>query len=163
MLETIATLPISSLPVRDPVQVPPDALLGAVVEAMHERRHGAALVVEPDTGELVGIFSERDLIHRVDHGTGHWRATPVSEVMTARPMIIHQDDTVAEALRRMHVGKRRHLPILPADGEGGPRRPTALGIVSIRDILGYLAARFPAHFINLPPDPDREARAPWGG
>ncbi len=161
MLEDIATLPISSLPVREPVQVPPAATLGAVVDAMHARRHGAALVV--DAGELVGIFSERDLVHRVDHANPAWRDRPVSEVMTARPMIIRQDDTVAEALRRMRVGKRRHLPILPADGDGQPRRTTALGIVSIRDVISYVASRFPGHFLNLPPDPEHEARAPWGG
>jgi CBS domain-containing protein len=161
MLEAIASLPISNLPVREPVQVPPAASLGAVIEAMHARRHGAALVV--DNGELVGIFSERDLIHRVDHADPAWRDIPVSEVMTARPMIIRQDDTVAEALRRMHVGKRRHLPILPADGDGKPRTTTAMGIVSIRDILAYVAARFPGQFLNLPPDPEHEASAPYGG
>ncbi|MCA9679114.1 MAG: CBS domain-containing protein [Kofleriaceae bacterium] len=154
MLENIATMPISELPLRDSVQVPSTATLGAVVDAMHAKRHGAAMVVE--RGELIGIFSERDLIHRVDHADPAWQDLPVAEVMTAMPMIIREDDTVAEALRRMNVGKRRHLPIIRD-------RSTAVGMISIRDILSYLASRFPAHFINLPPDPEHEAHAPWGG
>ena len=122
----------------------------------HMRGAGGRTALITRDGELIGIFSERDLIHRVDHADPAWQDLPVAEVMTAMPMIIREDDTVAEALRRMNVGKRRHLPIIRD-------RSTAVGMISIRDILSYLASRFPAHFINLPPDPEHEAHAPWGG
>lgn len=152
-IEQIASMTMTQIPSREPVRVPPEARLGDVVATMRNLRQGAALVVED--GELVGIFTERDLLQRVDHKTLAWRDTPVKDVMTARPMIIREDDTVAEALRRIDVGKRRHLPIMRG------REPIA--IVSVRDLLGYLASRFPADFINLPPTPEKEAREPYGG
>ncbi len=153
MLESIVHMTMAQIPSREPVRVSPDAKLGDVVAAMHTARQGAALVVEHD--ELVGIFTERDLIRRVDHKDLSWRERRVHEVMTARPMIIREDDTVAEALRRMDYGKNRHLPIVRG------REPVA--IVSVRDLLGYLASKFPADLLNLPPGPEKEAREPWGG
>ena len=157
MLEQIASLKVSEIPTRPPVVVPRDARLGDVVATMRNQRQGAACVCDRiiEHHDLVGIFTERDLMRRVDHGSLAWRDEPVHSVMTARPMIIREDDTVAEALRRMDVGKRRHLPVVRG------REPIA--IVSVRDVLAFLASRFPGDFLNLPPDPGKEAREPWGG
>jgi CBS domain-containing protein len=157
MLEQIASLTMAQIPSRPPVLVPRDARLGDVVATMRNQRQGAACVVDRiiERHELVGIFTERDLLRRVDHRTLAWRDEQVHTVMTARPMIIREDDTIAEALRRMDVGKRRHLPVMRG------REPIA--IVSVRDVLAFLASKFPADFLNLPPDPRKEARAPWGG
>jgi CBS domain-containing protein len=153
MFEAIAKDRVSQVPSRAPVQVGPGERLGNVVTLMRNRRTGAALVVDRD--ELIGIFTERDLLARVDHGSHAWRDRPVREVMTARPMIIREDDSVGEALRRIDVGKRRHLPVV--------RGRAPIAIISVRDLLGYVARKFPAEFINLPPSPEREAREPWGG
>ena len=153
MLETIARIPVSQMPSREPVLVPPAARLGDVVATMRNRRTGAALIV--DRGELIGIFTERDLMRRVDQASLAWRDRAVSEVMTARPLVIREEDTIAEALRRIDVGKRRHLPIM--------RGREVVAIISVRDLLAFVASRFPADFLNLPPSPDREARQPWGG
>jgi len=157
MLEQIAALTLANLPPRAPVLVPRDARLGDVVTTMRNHRQGAACVVHRviERSVLVGIFTEQDLLRRVDHRTLAWRNQPVESVMTARPMIIREDDTVAEALRRMDTGKHRHLPVVRG------REP--IGIVSVRDLLAFLAGKFPAEFLNLPPTPEKEARAPWGG
>jgi CBS domain-containing protein len=153
MLESLATLTMAALPSRAPVLAAPEARLGDVVSLMRNERQGAALICERKN--LIGIFTEHDLLRRVDHKDLTWRDHPVQSVMTPRPMIIRETDTIAEALRRMDHGRHRHLPILRG------REPIA--IVSVRDILGFLAARFPADFINLPPTPEKEAREPWGG
>ena len=153
MLESIATLTMAQIPSREPVRVPPEARLGDVVSLMRNLKQGAALVC--DRGRLTGIFTEHDLLRRIDHVDLAWRDRPVQEVMTPRPMIIRETDTIAEALRRMDHGKHRHLPIMRG------REPIA--IVSVRDVLAYLAARFPTDFINLPSTPEKAAREPWGG
>ena len=157
MLETLAKSTLSELPLRKPVKVAIDTRLGDVVTAMRNARHGAALVVKRvlDRDELLGVFTERDLIHRIDHGSLAWRHTAVGEVMTERPRVVKLEDSVAEALRRMAAGRFRHLPVVRG------REPVA--ICSIRDLLAYLAARFPGDFINLPPDPGKEAHERWGG
>jgi CBS domain-containing protein len=153
MLEGMATLTMAAIPSREPVRVAPEARLGDVVASMRNERQGAALVCNRTA--LVGIFTEHDLLRRVDHRDLSWRDHPVQTVMTPRPMIIRETDSIAEALRRMDHGRHRHLPIVRG------REPIA--IVSVRDILAFLAARFPTDFINLPPTPDKEAREPWGG
>lgn len=153
MLEIIGMLPVSQLPRREPIRVAAETRLADVVTLMRDKKQGAALVVSH--GALVGIFTEHDLLRRVDHRSLSWRDQPVHQVMTARPVVIGENDSLAEALRRMEVGKRRHLPVM--------RGREAIGLLSIRDLLAYIAGRFPADFINLPPDPDHAAREPWGG
>jgi CBS domain-containing protein len=154
MLQQIMNAPLSQIPSRQPIRVSPDTRLGDVVESMHAGRTGAALVVD-DRGELIGIFTEHDLLRRADHSSLAWRDEPVQKMMTPRPRIIREEDTLAEALRRMDTGKHRHLPVVRG------REPVA--VISIRELLAHIASKFPADFINLPPDPDKEATAPWGG
>ena len=54
-------------------------------------------------------------------------ATPLSDVMTSQPQTIHPDEPFVNALRVMHQGRFRHLPVVEFD------RP--LGMVSVRDAL----------------------------
>lgn len=154
MVEVLALVPINQVQSRTPVKVKPTTRLSDVVAAMREAKHGSALICDDD-GSLLGIFTERDLLRRVDHRTPAWQDQRVSAVMTPQPTVIREDDTFAEAMRRMDVGRLRHLPVM--------RGHEPVGIVSIRDLLGYIASRFPADFINLPPDPDQAATKPWGG
>ena len=153
LLEQIAHVPMSQVPTREPVRVAPDTPLGEVVARMNRGRTGAALVIEGT--DLVGIFTEHDLLRRVKLGDATWRDQPVRKVMTEKPRAVRGEDTIAEAMRRMDAGRHRHLPVV--------RGREAVAVVSIRDLLEFLATKFPADFINLPPDPDKEAREPWGG
>jgi CBS domain-containing protein len=154
-LNELAQAAIRGIQTRDPVRVRADDVLIDVVRLMKEKRRGSVLV-EGEDGKLVGIFTEQDLMTRVDHGSHSWHRIPVRDVMTRNPVCVKMDDMIAHALRWMHQGGFRRLTRVDADG-----RPA--GIVSIRDILSYIAAHFPQEFLNLPPDPSREATRPWGG
>lgn len=155
MLEEIALTPVGDLKARTPARARPETTLFEVVARMREARRGAALI-EDHEQRLVGIFTERDLMLRVDHGDPSWPDRPVSEVMTRYPVTIPATASLARALRQMRKGPFRHLPVM--DGQGRAR-----GILSIRDILAYMAEHFPAEFLNLPPDPEHEANERWGG
>jgi CBS domain-containing protein len=144
-IRALADATISALPARPHVHVDVGATMGEVVDRMQRGRRGAILV-ESD-GALVGIFTERDLLNRIDHGDAGWAGVPVRDVMTPYPMVIRLEDSLAEALRRLLEGRRRHLPILDERG-------AVLGMISIRDILSYIASRFPEELVNLPPAPD---------
>ncbi|MGH9579794.1 MAG: CBS domain-containing protein, partial [Terriglobales bacterium] len=66
----------------------------SVLEAaqlMVQRNIGAVPVMRE--GELVGIFSERDLMKRVVAGGRSPGSTKVSEVMTPRPYTVSMDET----------------------------------------------------------------------
>jgi len=48
-----------------PVTLTPDALVRDAVQTMSEHRIDAIIVVEPESGRPIGIFTLRDLLHRV--------------------------------------------------------------------------------------------------
>jgi CBS domain-containing protein len=97
---------------------------------MMEHNIGALPVLRD--GELIGIFSERDIMNRVvavGRTPGH---TAVSEVMTANPRAVSVDETIEECLFIMHEFGFRHLPIV--DGK------ELKGLVSLRDVVMLQAA-----------------------
>jgi CBS domain-containing protein len=96
-----------------------------LAKAMVERNIGAVPVL--DNGELVGIFSERDLMRRVVVASRDPRTTPVQEVMTTDPLTVSPHETVDSCMMLMRRHGFRHLPI--CDGR------VLKGIVSLRDIM----------------------------
>lgn len=155
MLKEIAATPVTEIDIREPVRVAPETPLIEVVTRLREKRRGAAIV--EDGGKVVGIFTERDLMLRVDHTAGAgWHSQPVRDYMTKNVIMVSTRDSIAAAVQKMKSGEFRHLPI-----DLGPGKE--VGLVSIRDILAYIAEHYPAEFLNLPPDPEHEARRRWGG
>ena len=84
------------------------------------------MVVED--GKLVGVFTERDALFRVVADGLDGETTQLAAVMTRNPQSIHPDKPFAYALRMMHEGAFRHVPVVE-DG-----RP--VGMVSARDAFG---------------------------
>ena len=148
MTVTLSMTQVSQLPPRPHATVTATDPMWKVVDEMKTKHRGAVLVEED--GKLVGIFTERDLMSRVDHTDELWSHVLVRDVMTPAPMVARPNDSLAEALRRLIQGRRRHLPVV--DDKGG-----VLGLLSIRDILVYVAERFPEEMVNLPPSPDHES------
>ena len=142
---------IQSLRLHTPFCVEAGTPIGNVLKEMAGRRIGHAIVIKEK--KVIGIFTERDALTRmVEQKIGS--GTPVDSLMTPDPKVLKKDDSVAEAIRLMSQGGYRHLPILN-------EREEIAGIVSVRDILQYLADHFPYEVYNLPPDP-QIIRAPEG-
>ena len=99
---------------------------------MRARHIGSVLVVAAD-GTLEGIFTERDLVCRVVAERKNPDRTKLGAVMTARPQCGRPETTAIDALRAMHDGGFRHLPVVK-DG-----KPVA--VVSRRDFFGIEKAR----------------------
>lgn len=129
--KTILTDRLSALDPPAPVTVAPHESIGSAIKKMIERRHGAVCVVEND--EIVGIFTERDVLMRVAGKGLDLEATPVSKVMTKDPLTFSADINLAYALNQMSVTGLRHLPIV--DG----KKP--VGITTVRGVLNYIAAK----------------------
>jgi len=144
----LASARVGELSPRPDARVGVDDAMWKVVAEMKTKGRGAVLV--EDDGALVGIFTERDLLNRVDYSDALWSHVVVRDVMTPHPMVIRPEDSLSEALRRLTQGHRRHLPIVDERGR-------VLGLISIRDILSYIAERFPEDMVNLPPHPDHES------
>jgi len=147
-MEALANATVGALSPRPHARVGVDDAMWKVVAEMKTQGRGAVLV--EDDGALVGIFTERDLLNRVDYSDALWSHVIVRDVMTPHPMVIRPEDSLSEALRRLTQGHRRHLPIVDDRGH-------VVGLISIRDILTFVAERFPDDMLNLPPHPDHES------
>ena len=135
-------LPISQLQPRKPVLVAGSATVAEAVLAMNVNHTGCVLVQQD--GRLVGIFTERDVLTKV-FGCENAGAVRVDAVMTKEPETLELKDDLAFAMHHMSVGGYRHIPIV---ANGKP-----VGVLSVRDIVDYLADRDPEGVMNLPPTP----------
>jgi|APSaa5957512535_1039671.scaffolds.fasta_scaffold230044_1 CBS domain-containing protein len=97
-------------------------------QVMSQNHIGSILV--RDQGEVVGIFSERDLMNRVvTHGLDY-TSTTVSDVMTKEIQMVSTEENAESCYRLMKKLKCRHLPI--------QQQGKVIGMVSIRDILKWM-------------------------
>jgi CBS domain-containing protein len=119
---------------KSPSTVPHDAPVGQVLKKMVAEKIGCVMVVDGE--RLVGIFSERDALMKLNVDSARLSTKPISQFMTASPVTLETSDKIAYALHKMNVGGYRHLPIL-FDGK-------LAGVISIRDILRYLTERIAA-------------------
>ena len=110
---------------KPPLMIPATTTVTEAARRMREGNTGAAMVLEGP--RLAGIFTERDALFRVLAVARDPNETPVAAVMTRDPQTIHPDKPFDEALRMMHEGRFRNVPVVE-DG-----RP--LGMVSVRDAL----------------------------
>ena len=119
------------------------ASVADAVEIMRRERVGCVLVTR--RGQLVGIFTERDLLKRV-LAVGKPLADPLIEVMTEDPASVRINEPIRTAIRTMEEGGYRHLPVVDEDN-----RP--VGVLSAKRIVRYLVEHFPSLVHNQPPEP----------
>jgi CBS domain-containing protein len=137
--------PIRSLPdLQTPIALPAEASVRRAIDRMNELRVGCILVVDHD--QLVGVFTERDVLTRVATGGVDTDTTQLGDLMTPDPECLTLDDSIAYALNKMSVGGFRHVPLIDESG-----RPT--GAVSMRHIVDFIVDLFPREVLNLPPTP----------
>ena len=96
-----------------------------VARKMSDRNVGAVAVL--DSGKLVGIFSERDLMKRVVAEGRDPEKTQVQNVMTKDIIVAESADDLDSALQKMHSLGCRHLPVVDAGN--------LIGMISLRDLL----------------------------
>ena len=106
--------------------VGPDDTVKHAMEVMLEREIGAVLVVSGS--KLVGIFTERDCLHKVSAVDLDPRQTLVKAVMTEKVRFVTPDLEVSQGLALMTERFCRHLPVLD-------EQQNILGVVSIGDLV----------------------------
>ncbi len=105
----------------------PDMTVSDVVKLFADKRIGAVPVVEGV--EVVGIMSERDLVHCVAREGRDGIDKSVADVMTSPPITVDPDYNILAALGLMTRRRIRHLPVVK-DG-------AMIGFVSIGDLVKY--------------------------
>ena len=108
------------------VEVGHQSSVALAVERMCFHKVGAVVV---NQSEPVGLFTERDLMHRVVNQNEDPVATPIRSVMTTPYAVGSPGMSVIEAAELMSDNRIRHLPVYD---EG-----IMIGMVSSGDILAF--------------------------
>ena len=102
-----------------------------VVEAlrlMRDNRVRSVLVI--DDGVLVGIVTQGDCAIKVLLPGLDAKQTPVSQVMTVKPVTVKPGDQLQGCMAMMATRGFRHLPVLDAG--------KVVGVISIGDVVNYI-------------------------
>lgn len=122
---TIAT--ILSGKGHEVVSLSSGASVKEAVDLLVGKRIGCVPVV--DSGEVVGILSERDVVRSLGEKGASILDAPVASVMTSPIVTIEPEVPVMTALSLMTRRRIRHLPVM----ENG----SMVGFVSIGDLVKY--------------------------
>jgi CBS domain-containing protein len=122
----LVSVHLSDMAADPPLTAAPGEALTSVIARMQEANQGSVLVRDGD--RIAGIFTERDALMKVAGQPLDGRS--VGDVMTADPVVLREEDSVAVAIHKMAVGGFRHIPIMH-DGD-------VAAIVTSRDIFRYV-------------------------
>ena len=105
------------------VTLPSTASLGELLDTLDDNKIGAVVVV--DEGTVVGIVSERDVVHHLRQGSD--AQASLSTVMSSDVQTCALEDELQDLAAVMTERRMRHLPVV-TDG-------SLEGIVSIGDVV----------------------------
>ena len=147
---------VADVMTRNPIVVRPETPLQEAIQTLAERRFSGMPVVD-ETGSLVGIVSETDLMWQetgvtppayimfldsvifLKNPAAYERdlhkalGQTVGEVMSRDPVTVSPDKPIKEAAQLMHDRSVHRLPVVDANGE-------VIGILTRGDIVRAMAA-----------------------
>jgi CBS domain-containing protein len=124
----LVKIPLANVAHHQPLTIASTATAAEAVHQMQEA--GAGCLIVEDNGAIRGVLSERDLVMKLDDA--NLDGMTVADLMTADPVVLRPDDSIAVAINKMAVGGFRHIPLV-VDGH-------ATGIVSARDVFKHILA-----------------------
>lgn len=104
--------------------VGPGADIKSVIMEISSKRLGAAAVV--DKGKMIGIITDGDLRRMLEQG-GNIEELKASDIMTAAPRTIDEDELVVNALELMRENKITQLPVM--------KQGAYVGVIHMHDII----------------------------
>ena len=122
---------VKTLKQNPPVIIARSATVREAMNLMTTTNVGALLIVD-EQGQLVGIFSERDMLKKIVGMQADYENLPITQFMTSRPECVTTTDTLNFVLQKMDAGGYRHVPVLE---NGKP-----VSIISARDMLRFLTS-----------------------
>lgn len=140
------------LQTSDFVAVSPFTPLSQAIEAMKSDEGGCVIV--SDDGRVAGIFTERDLLTRIV-GQEVDLNSPISQWMHTQVVTLSLDATIGEAVKLMNEKGFRNIPLV--------KKGELVGLISVFDIITYLAECYPKATMNLPPLPAQVMESVDGG
>ena len=112
---------------RKPVTVREETSVLEATQKMAGKGVGSVEIVS-ETGGLLGIFTERDLMTRVVARRLPLQETPVGRVMTRAVATLHPFGSPEDALQTMILRQIRHMPIVDSDSH-------LVGVLRFQDLF----------------------------
>ena len=110
----------------DVVAIAPDATIRAAINLMKQERVGSLVVIDRNRN-LLGVLSERDVIHSLAGDGADVLQRSVDSIMRTDGPVVGLEDTVQYAMQLMTEKRARHVPVLEAK--------RMIGIVSVGDLV----------------------------
>jgi len=110
---------------RELYTVTKEATIKDVVFYMADK--GVGLVPIMDSGKLVGVFSERDLVKRVIAKNKSLDETKVEDVMSTKLIIADINEANESVLAKMKEANTRHILVIEDE--------KLVGVLAMRDLL----------------------------
>jgi CBS domain-containing protein len=120
---------LGDLGFEQPRVVAPGDPVASAVHIMQSHQVGCVLVSEGK--QLVGILTEQDILLKAAGEKVDLNAVAVRDIMTADPVVLREDDSLAVALHKMAIGGFRHIPL--------ERVGSASRVVSIQDVFRHIS------------------------
>lgn len=108
------------------VQVAPTALVATAVGLMKHHRVGSVLILD-QYGGLIGVLSERDLVHAFASDPMNLLNRTVLEIARTGVPTASPEDTVQSVMEVMTATHSRHVPVIQFG--------RVVGLVSIGDVV----------------------------
>ena len=126
------------------IRIDGGATVFEAVKAMVDANVGALLITEgpsgtesgegeSGSGEITGIFTERDYLRRIAVEGRRSRDTIVRDVMSSPVLVVRPETTVEEAMALMTDRRIRHAPVV--DGSA------LVGMISIGDLVKFTSQK----------------------
>ena len=100
---------------------------------MAARNIGSIIVVDR-AFDVLGIFTERDLMNRVVARNKDVHTTRLKEVMTENPIVIGSSNSIATVFLLFKGSGFRHFPVVD-------KKKKLVGMISIKDITKAVSVR----------------------
>ena len=111
---------------KEIVSAAPDTSIEDAMNVLIQNNIGCLPILD-DSGELVGIVSDKDIFRKVHETRGQYHSLSVADVMSTNLIVGLPDDDISYIAGIMRKNWIRHVPIVE-EGE-------VVGLVSLRDIL----------------------------
>jgi CBS domain-containing protein/nitrate/nitrite transporter NarK len=111
---------------HSPITVTDKTKVADTLKTMVEKNIGFLPVISAETGKLVGVLSEKDLLAVLCCEPQN-AEKPVSEFMIKDVITVTPESTLKETLEKFIDHKIRHLPVV--------RDSRVVGVVSVKDVL----------------------------
>lgn len=111
---------------KKPIVITDDTKLKDVAKLLVNTNIGFLPIISKDTGKIVGVISERDLMGDLCCKESNLEK-PVSEFMITDVVTVSPESALRETLEKFSEHNIRHLPVVRAD--------RVVGVVSVKDVL----------------------------